>query len=306
MKLPKISINIPVRFTEETKIVQQSLRHIDYPKNLLEVIIVGGNHIAKQRNIAVKKSKGEIIYLLDNDSRIQKNALKILAKEFNNPNVAAVGGPSLTPTIETNYVSWLIGKILQTHFGALRMRYRYSTQKKPKKTSEFELIGANVALRKSVLLKVGGFDETIVPNEETELLRRLTQKGYSLIYNPKLVVFRSNRKTLFALCKQFYYYGQGRTKQLLKNSVVTDIIFLVPILFLFYVFSLIFIHKPIYYIPIALYVLLGLATATKAAIKYKRVDLLFTMLFVFPLVHGSYAIGLLSEFLHKSETIHEK
>jgi len=300
-RLPKISINIPLITDGDASIVLLSLKKIKYPKRLIEVIIVEGNQIAKQRNIALKNSSGKILYLLDNDSRVRPSSFKILAKEFANPNVAAVGGPSLTEEGKGDYFSELIGYCLATFFGAMRMRYRYGKEFS-KKGSEYRLIGANLALRKDAVIAVGKFNENIVPNEETELLRRLKKAGYGLKYNEKLFIYRENRKNILSLAKQFHHYGVGRMKQILINFIPEDILFIIPIGFLIYLITLIFFHPLWSIFPLFLYFILGMATSLKASIKFKKPDLLVTMLLIFPIVHISYAIGLLHELLFKGNS----
>ena len=116
----KISVNIPVKFPITIKPVLNSLKKINYPPKLTEIIIVEGNQIAQQRNLAIKKSSGDIIYLLDNDSEVNPDSFKIISAEFNKKNVAAVGGPSLTKKGK-NYLNFLIGCALETYFGAMRI-----------------------------------------------------------------------------------------------------------------------------------------------------------------------------------------
>lgn len=293
MKFPKISLNIPVLTKENTHIVLETIKKIDYPSNKFEVIIIKGNHIAKQRNRGVKYSKGEIIYLLDNDSQIQKNSLKIIARAFINPRIAAVGGPSLTPKNQ-GYFNQLVGYVLETYFGAFRMRHKWSKLKQ-NSSIDYYFIGANLALRKKLVLKVGGFDENIVPNEETELLRRLKQKGYIIQFNEKLFIFRNQRKNLYLLAKQFHHYGKGRMKQIKKQPIFDDIVFVAPIFFVFYIISLFFFHPIWYLLPLFIYTILGCLTSFNAAIKYKKPSVFLAMLFLFPTIHFSYAFGLMEE-----------
>ncbi len=301
----KISVNIPVRPGDDTNIVLGSLQNIKHPKNLFEIIIIEGNHITKQRNRGIKESKGEIIYLLDNDSQAQPNAFKIISKEFSDPKVAAVGGPSLTPENEKNYLSNLIGYILGTYFGAFRMRYKWSRQSNDKVYSDYNFIGCNLALRKKSVLKVGGFDEKFQANDETELLRRLKGHKFILKYKNNLIVYRNQRKNIKDLIKQFHHYGRGRMKHMLKNLKWEDFFLLTPICFAAYLISIIFYHPVWYFIPLALYLSLGILTSLKATIKYKKPDLLISMTLLYPLIHFSYAFGLINELLLGIFELHE-
>ena len=298
-RLPKISVNIPLISRGNIKPVLDTLQKVDYPKDLIEIVVVEGAHIGKQRNIAIKHSHGEIVYLLDDDSEVRSDAFKILAKEFKNKKVAAVGGPSLTKK-DGNYLNFLIGCALETYFGALRMRFRYSEQNQSKEGSEYHLIGANLALRKKTVEKVGMFNEKVVPNEETELLRRLKWAGYSLIYKKELSIRRSHRKTVTGLAKQFHHYGVGRMKQILYNGSFEDLLFIIPSGFALYLISLYFFHPLWYFLPLVLYLLLAFTTSVKAALKYRKVDLFFILPLVFITTHISYALGIMHEALNQS------
>lgn len=297
MPLPKISVNIPLIVNGSAEIVLESLKHIDYPKNLFEIIIIEGNHIARQRNIGLRHSKGEIVYLLDDDSQINPDSFKILAQEFQNKEIGAVGGPSLTPQKNTPYLNVLISRVLETYFGAFRMRYKWSSYVKNIFGRDYHFIGANLALRRKAVLEVGMFDEKIVPNEETELLRRLRMKEYLLKFNKEFFIYRNQRKSLVELAKQFHHYGRGRMKQMKKRFILQDSILFAPIIFTVYLILLPFFTHPFYSIPLFLYILLGVATSLKASIKYKKSTLLFSMLPLFPIIHLSYAVGMIYELL---------
>lgn len=296
-KLPKISVNIPIKPNSTLKPVLDSLRKVDYPSNLVEIIIVEGNQIAKQRNKAIKHSSGELIYLLDNDSEIKPNSFKIIAREFGKKNIGAVGGPSLTKK-DGNYLNFLIGRALETYFGAMRMRFRYSEQNQYIAGNEYHLIGANLALRKKSVEKIGFFNEKIFPNEETELLRRLKKTGYNLIYNKNLSINRSHRKNLKDLAKQFFNYGVGRTKQIMHNGSLEDFIFVLPVGFFLYLISLFFYNPKWYLYPLFLYLLLALLTSWKASLKYRKADLIFSLPTIFLVIHISYAFGIIYESIN--------
>ena len=300
MNLPKISVNIPLITNGNASIVLNSLQKIEYPKGLYEIIVIEGSHLTKQRNIGLKVSKGEIIYLLDDDSYVQPQSFKILAEEFRNPKIAAVGGPSLTPQDGQNYLNQLIAYVLETYFGAFRMRYKWSNHVQSIFGRDYHFIGANLSFRKKTAVDVGGFDEKIVPNEETELLRRLQAKGYLLKFNKHLFIHRNQRKNLWELAKQFYHYGKGRMKQIKKKIIFQDFILSAPIAFGFYLLTLIVFHPLWYFLPLVTYFFLCIATTMKASVKYKKLSLLLTMPILFPIVHLSYAAGMVNEMLAKS------
>ncbi len=294
-----MSINNPVFTKSKAKTVLNSLKKLDYPKSLVEIVIVEGNQIAKQRNYAIKHSTGEIIYLLDDDSETIPASLRMIASEFKNKSVAAVGGPSLTKKNGV-FLSELIGYALETYFGAMRMRFRYSEQPNAVEGNEYQLIGANLALRKKIIEKIGLFNEKIVPNEETELLRRLKKLGFKLVYNKSLQVYRSHRTTPINLARQFYHYGVGRTKQMLYNGNWGDLIFILPVAFLVYILTLFLFSPTLYLLPLFIYAALAYLTSLKAAFKYKKFDIFFSLALIFPIIHSSYACGIVSELVNST------
>lgn len=94
-KLPKISVIIPVKIGTTPTIALNSLKKVKYPKKLIEILIVEGNQPSRQRNEAIKKAGGEIIYFLDDDPFVYPNSLRIIAKDLSDPETG-VGEPSLT------------------------------------------------------------------------------------------------------------------------------------------------------------------------------------------------------------------
>jgi len=295
MTNPKISIIIPVKLNGDISSVMESIKNVDYPKKHLEVIVAEGNWPSSQRNKAINKAGGKIIFFLDNDSRIQPWSLNLLEKKFSDPQLAVLGGPSLTSPKDTNYFSKLIGYILETYFGALRMRWRYSSDVYRQNATEYELIGANLAIRKNIFSIIPGFDESLYANEETDLLRRISDMGYKMKYNKKFFIYRSHRKNPAKLIKQFFKYGEGRMMQIEKKAKFEDLVFGVPVIFVIYLFSLLFIHQTWYFLPLLIYFLLGFASSLKVMLKYKKIDVFFVIPFIFPFIHISYAFGLIKE-----------
>lgn len=300
--LPKISINIPLVPGGSDKPVLEAIKSLDYPKKLIEIIVVEGKNVGKQRNKAINSSKGDIVYLLDDDSKIQQDALKIIAEEFTDPKVAAVGGPSLVESNTKESFNDLVALTLSTRFGAARMRFRYSGQPSGD-ASEYKLIGANLALRKSAVKKVGMFNEQIYPCDETDILRRLQNADYKIKYNNNLFIFRDHRKSLIDLARQFFFYGTGRMKQIKRGFKLEYTFFLIPIMFTMYLVSLFFYRSSTYLAPLIMYLILSLGTSLAVAWRSKKYLVAFLTFFIFPIIHVAYSIGLICEFFKDHENV---
>ena len=207
-KLPRLSIIIPVKPEGYVKALD-AVKLLDYPDDRLEVFIAEGCQPSKQRNEAAKKTSGEILYFLDDDSCPHSYNLRRLAEHFAKSNVAAVGGPSITPQ-EDSFIQHCFSAIFTSPFGGAGVRKRYMRAGAARETSEKELILCNLAIRASVYRKMGGLNEKLYPNEENELMARIINSGGILIHDPDIYVYRSQRKNIVKFARQIFNYGRGR------------------------------------------------------------------------------------------------
>jgi len=134
----------------------KSIQNLDYPKEKMEVIIVDGNStdgtvdIAKKygckvifedrgtisyaRDVGVRNAGGRFIAFTDADCAVDRDWIKELIKHFNG-DVAAVGGPNLTPDDDTEFAKCVgLGWYCHSYpnrglgMGSLRNRlWRYTT-----------------------------------------------------------------------------------------------------------------------------------------------------------------------------------
>ncbi len=292
--LPKISIVIPVKpGVEPTALLQ--IASLDWPLENLEVLIAEGTKPSRQRNLAVQQARGDVVYFLDDDSLVLPDALKRLARHFTDPKVAAVGGPSLTPD-DNSLLQRAFGAVLSSPIGAGGVRNRYRRTGSVRETTERELILCNLAVRREPFLTLGGLDERLYPNEENELLDRFIKSGWRLLHDPGLSVFRSQRQTLSAFAKQMFRYGRGRAEQT-RIAGYSGIMPFVPLFFLFYLLSILFIKNNFWYIPLALYIVAVVLSSILSAAEKKTPAILLLLPPLFPLLHVSNGIGLLVGFL---------
>jgi len=56
--------------------------------------------------------------------------------------------------------------------------------------------GSNFLVRRSAFLAVGGFDEALPCNEDSELGWRLTRRGYKVVFAPELIVYERDHRRL--------------------------------------------------------------------------------------------------------------
>lgn len=209
---PLVTIIIPTRPEQVEIKALDAARKLDYPASRLEIIVARGKQPSVQRNAALKVARGSIIYFLDDDSEPEPMNLRRAIKHFDNKEVKMVGGPNLCPNdapqIEQAFAltmgSWLA-------FGPSCARYRSVSVLR--ESSEKELILCNLLARKKDLLELGGFDESLYPNEENALMDELQKRGGKLLYDPDIFVHRRPRPNFRAFCKMLMNYGRGRAEQ---------------------------------------------------------------------------------------------
>lgn len=235
---PKVSLIITTFNNEQT--IDECLRSVfelNYPKDLLEVIVVDGgskdstakiagkypakvivkpSNAPAAYNYAIKIANGDFVAIIDADVKVEKDWLNKLTKHLKDPQVAGVGGG-----IET----WNHQKMLPRCVG-YDIKYRYS--RLLKNNSIRRLATMNLLLRRSVLEDVGGFDESLPTQYDTDVGNKITNKGYRLVFEPHVKCYHFNRPTWREYFRQQLRYGMNtlrlylRNPKLIKGDKITD------------------------------------------------------------------------------------
>jgi GT2 family glycosyltransferase len=245
--VPTVTIIIAARPGQEDVKALGAARQLDYPADKLEIIIARGRQPSVQRNAAIRAAGGEIIYFLDDDSRALPGNLRRAVERFKSPEVKMAGGPSLCPAdgsrLEHAFAlamgSWLA-------FGPSCARYRRVGALRP--ASEKELILCNLLARRDALVELGGFNESLYPNEENALMDELQKRGGTLLYDPELIVYRHPRPTFKAFCKMLLNYGRGRAEQFRLHPTPGSVLNFVPPLFCLFLAALPFLPKMFWWV----------------------------------------------------------
>ena len=231
MQSPLVSIIIPCKEIDSYagECVKQCKR-LDY--GIHEIILLPDNALEKvdgvkinptgpvtpgaKRNIGIANSIGEICAFIDSDAYPRRDWLNNAFKYFNDPQVAAVGGPGLTPR-EDGIMQKASGHVLSSFMvGSISSRYR------AEKIFESEDIhSCNFVARKTVLKEVGGWNEKYWPGEDTLICLAIKKLSKKLVEASDVVVYHHRRPLFVPHLKQVSRFGLHRgffTKRFQGNS----------------------------------------------------------------------------------------
>lgn len=291
-ELPHVSIIIPTKPGQTEIAAVNAARELDYPHDRLEVIVARGKQPAVQRNTALRAARGELIYFLDDDSRPLPRNLRRAVECFQQARVKMLGGPNVCPP-EAPRIEQVFAVVLASWLAFGPSRARYAPVGRVRATSEKELILCNLMARRDALLELGGFDESLYPNEENALMDELQKRGAELIYDPEFSVYRRPRATLGAFCRMLMNYGRGRAEQFRTHPTPGSALNFVPPLFCVYLLA----ATPLFlwlgwlaFVPLALYAL-AVVAQTAASIPAHGFDRAVLAMPLLVTSHLFYGLG---------------
>ena len=151
-------------------------------KNFEVVLVTTTGSLAHARNLGMKSAIGKILTFIDDDVWCPSTYLKSVVKEFNNPEVVGVSGPTLIESIyrsNRDLFKWSLAKKLHDWLFVKEARYWPGTLSEcgtPSMSSNepwclYEgpvnyLEACNMSVRRSEALLTEGFDEGYVQTSE--------------------------------------------------------------------------------------------------------------------------------------------
>lgn len=175
--------------TDDTLKIAQSYKFVKYIYDSTPGLHVG-------RHLGAKKSSGEILCYLDDDSFVTKEWLLGIEETFKNPEVILAGGNNL-PLYEAKPPKWL--EYFWQYNGYGKFMGQLSLIKlnnKEMRVPAWFVFGCNFIIRKSALYKYGGFNPDGMPKDflhlrgdgETALSCKLNEAGIPAYFNPKITI----------------------------------------------------------------------------------------------------------------------
>jgi len=201
-------------------------------KSNFEVIYFNKNYgTTISRNLAINKSKGEFILILDSDTEIKKGTVEELIKIMEENEYAGIVAPRLFyadgsvqpsckkfPTLTIKILKFLPFRKLSMLGERMELYPSYVYSRDFGEVIPVDYcISACWLVRSDTLRKVGLFDERIFyAPEDVDLSLRMWLKGFKVLYDPKAEVIhytqRLSRKklgiTLSHVKGLFYYFAK--------------------------------------------------------------------------------------------------
>jgi glycosyltransferase involved in cell wall biosynthesis len=191
----------------EVLVLPDNEQSLSFDDPRVKVIPTGVVKPSVKRNVGIKCASSLICALIDADAYPCKDWLTNAARHFQDPDVAAVGGPGVTPKSDS-LPQRAGGLILSSKLGGGGLAYRYTLGKR---RNDEDLPTCNLVLRKSVLDKLGGFNTNHWPGEDTWLSLQITKHlKMKMVYEPAAVVYHHRRPLFKQHLKQIWSYGLHR------------------------------------------------------------------------------------------------
>ncbi|MFH1404201.1 MAG: glycosyltransferase [Candidatus Altiarchaeota archaeon] len=290
----KVSFIIPIGPGLRPDVCVASLRKLDFPRELMEVVVAEGKSPSEQRNKAAAEASGDIVYFLDDDVVVEPDLLEHTLHYYDDERVAVVGGPMVTPESDP-LLARCFGYTMESAIGAGSMRYRFRPIGGVRDADETHLVLCNLSCRRDYYLKEGGLHADLYPNEENEFFNRMASRGYRMIYDPKALVHHSRAGTISKIIRKNIGYGRGRMEQILMQPSCFRPLFLMPTGFAAYLLSIIPVILStgwfFYILPLLLYLTLTGLTSLKFALDRREFMVFPAMWLLYPIIHVSYGLG---------------
>lgn len=234
-----VLVAIPV--LNEASHIETCLRDLlagdDRLSDVLFVVADGGSTDGTPDLVRAMMKNHPNLHLVDNPARLQSAAVNLVARRFSDgrsvlvrcdahalypPGYVTLVADSLVRHGVESVVTPMdaVGQtcfqkanalIVDTPLGSGGSAHRGGRR------SGFVDTGHHAGFRLSSFLAVGGYDETFSHNEDAELDRRLRAASGRIFLDAEIRLQYFPRASAMALARQYYNYGRGRARTLLKH-----------------------------------------------------------------------------------------
>jgi succinoglycan biosynthesis protein ExoA len=176
---------------------------------------------AVNRGAKIAKQKSNVIIRADAHSQYPPGFVAGLVQELHGHDAVSVVVPMLTRGISFLQRGFAIAQ--NSRLGNGGSAHRSVTH------SRYVDHGHHAGFDRKAFLAVGGYDESFTHNEDAELDVRLGKAGAKIWLSSELGVIYFPRTTFADLARQYFNYGSGRAKTMLKHRRVPKIRQMLPL-----------------------------------------------------------------------------
>jgi GT2 family glycosyltransferase len=151
--------------------------------------------------------RNELVGSVDADCAADKMWLESLLPLFEDPKIAGAGGRLIESFRES----------LADRWRCVHMRMDRGTERI---RNPLLLHGCNSVFRKSAIVSVGGYDETLLTaGDDADISRRLTLSGWEILYEPAARVTHLRRDSMASVLRSYWqwtHFGFGRDERVAR------------------------------------------------------------------------------------------
>lgn len=324
---PRVTIAMPA-YNEEKYIEAciASVQAQDYPADKIEILVADGRSTDRTRDILRRLGAVDPrIRIIDNPERLQAAGLGEMVKQ-------ATGEVIVRMDVHAEYAPDYVRKCVETLErtgadnvgGAQRAKSKSRFQRAlcAALTSPLGVGGAKYrsadaegfvdtvflgAFRRKIFETVGLWDPKAITNEDAELNQRILDNGGQIYLSRDIVVHYFPRDSFKTLAKQYFKYGRGRARTLLKLGSFPTLRPLMPFLMTSGAATMLA-TPPLWPLAPAAFATYALATGAEAVrvvskekLGVSNLPLVWAM---FPVLHVSHGVGFaagLLQYLRKPD-----
>ena len=160
-------------------------------------------------NRAIDAAGGQVLVRCDGHAELAPDYVRLAVGLLEETGAASVGGRQ--DAVGTTRLQRAIAIALNSPAAAGTARFRHSSVAGPADTVYLGVFP------RQALDEVGGYDPTLVRNQDFELNHRLRKSGKLVWFDPRLAVTYRPRSSLHALWRQYLDYGRWKRVMLARN-----------------------------------------------------------------------------------------
>ncbi len=241
---------------------------------------------ASALNIAASIATGDYLVRVDTHCELEKDYIEEAIQTIIRTGAANVGGVQKAEGKTRVETSIAMG--MTSRFGVGNSRFHYGGKEGPSDTVYLGVYDAEI------FRELGGFNETLIRNQDYELNIRIQKNGYSVWFNPKLIVRYRPRSSFRGLFRQYFQYGQWKRSVLrLHPSSIKIRQVIPPLMIISILFGItISIFLTLWGLIIPGVYLTSVVAATLVQKSSKTIEKIL-LIFIFPTMHIAWGLGFL-------------